>query len=84
MDALYHLNLEELTPEFVEALKTTFRGETETVELTLHLNSKPADAEFVRRIDNIERGENLLRFEGDEFQKFVEGLLHAPSTEQAA
>jgi hypothetical protein len=38
----------------------------------------------VRRIDNIERGENLVRFEGDEFQKFVEGLLHAPSTEQAA
>jgi hypothetical protein len=82
MNALYHLNLEELTPEFIEALKATFRGEIETVELTLHLNSKPANAELVRRIDNIERGENLVRFEGDEFQNFVEQLLNAPSAEQ--
>lgn len=84
MDALYHLNLEELTPEFVEALKTTFRGKTETVELTIHLNTKPAQAELVRRIENIERGENLVSFEGEEFQKFVEGLLNAPPTEQTA
>ncbi len=83
MDALYHLHLEELTPEFIEALKTTFRGETETVELTLHLNSKPANAELLRRIHNIERGENLVGFEGDEFQNFVEQLLKAPlPTEQ--
>lgn len=75
MDALYHLNLEELTPEFIEALKATFRSETETIELTLHLNSKPVNAELLRRIHNIERGENLVSFEGDEFKEFVEKLL---------
>ncbi len=79
MDALYHLNFEEITPEFIEALKTTFRGEIETVELTLYLSSKPANTELVRRIDNIERGENLVSFEGDEFKHFVEQLLNAPS-----
>jgi hypothetical protein len=81
MEAIYHITLEELTPEFISALKTTFREEAQDVEISLHLNSKPANAELVRRIDNIERGENLVRFEGDEFQNFVEQLLRTPATE---
>ncbi len=84
MEATYHITLEELTPEFISALKTTFHDEARDIEISLHIQSKSLSAELLRRMENIERGENLVRFEGDEFQNFVEQLLNEPTTSPTA
>jgi hypothetical protein len=75
MEATYHLNLDELTPEFIAALKTTFHATTQNVTISLHLDSEPVNAELLRRIHNIERGEDLVSFGGEEFTALVAQLL---------
>jgi hypothetical protein len=72
MEATYRINLDELTPEFISALKTTFQGNAQNVELSLRLDFTPANAELLRSMHNIEQGENLVRFNGDQFGAFVE------------
>ncbi len=78
MEATYRITLEELTPEFISALKTTFHDEARDIEISLHIQSKSVSAELLRRMENIERGENPVRFEGDEFKEFVEKLPRLP------
>jgi len=75
MDATYRMSLQELTPEFIAALKTTFANTAQAVETSLHVNSEPVDAELLRRIYTIERRENLISFEGEELSTLAKQLL---------
>jgi hypothetical protein len=82
MQTTYHLNANELTPDFVESIKTLFGvkpieiivmdAPTESNESTEYLFGNETNrVHLLRLMDEVERGENLLSVPMEVLEKML-------------
>jgi len=85
MQTTYRLKVSELSSDFLKSVKSLFKKDAE-IEITVSnfddfgLNKTETKEEYWARInkaiDNVEKGKNLIRFTGDEFEELTKKLLN--------
>ena len=85
MEAIIKLKPSELKPDLLGAIQNMFAGQS--VEIEIHVRNassvitKETQGEYRLRIENaignVERGENLVRFTGEEFEELMAKMTAA-------
>jgi hypothetical protein len=78
MQAIFTITGTELSPTLFEQIKNLFQGEAQNFEVVIRIKSKETLEEgrkrLERRMETMERSENVVQFTGEEFESLTKQL----------
>jgi hypothetical protein len=78
MQATFTIAGTEFNADFLEKIRSLFRGNGQNYEIVVRVKEKEtqeaSNARIERRILEMERGENVVKFTGDEFDALAKQL----------
>jgi len=83
METVYRIKASELNKSFLDSIKTLFKKKEIEISITDMVNDEtnfllknPSNkAHLLEAIEELYHGKNLVRFSGEEFEKYTQELL---------